>query len=278
MINFFIDAYELTFLQYALAAAILTSIACGLVGSFVVVRRISYLAGAIAHCVLGGIGAARYLNVVYGVTWITPFTGALFAALLAAMVTGYVTLRLKEREDSVISVIWASGMALGILFVAVTPGYKEDLMGYLFGNILLVSSGDLWAMVLLDFFIMSVIWLYYPQFIAVCFDQEFARIRGVKVEFYYMLLLVLTALTVVMLISVVGIVLVIALLTIPVAIAGTMTTVFRNMIVLSVLLSMAFTTGGLAVSYTPDLPSGAVTILLASTVWFLAMVRKNFLT
>lgn len=274
---FLTDAFELAFLQYALAAAVLTSIACGLVGSFVVVRRISYLAGAIAHCVLGGMGAARYINVVYGVTWLTPFAGAVIAALLAAIVTGFVTLRLKEREDSVISAIWASGMAIGILFIAVTPGYKEDLMGYLFGNILLVSSSDLWAMALLDLFILSIVWIYYPQFVAVCFDQEFARIRGVKVELYYMLLLILTALTVVMLISVVGIVLVIALLTIPVAIAGTITTVFRNMIVLSVIFCTAFTTGGIAISYTPDLPSGAVTILLASTVWLLAMVRKSFI-
>ena len=109
MLIFITDLFELTFLQHALIAAVLTSIACGLVGSFVVVRRISYLAGAIAHCVLGGMGVARYVNVVYGVTWLTPFVGAVFAALFAALITGFVTLRLKEREDSVISAIWASG-------------------------------------------------------------------------------------------------------------------------------------------------------------------------
>ena len=165
MLIFFTDAFELAFLQYALIAAVLTSIACGLVGSFVVVRRISYLAGAIAHCVLGGMGVARYVSVVYGITWLSPFTGAVVAALLAALITGYVTLRLKEGEDSVISAIWATGMALGVLFIAITPGYKEDLMGYLFGNILLVSSSDLWAMAVLDILILSIIWYYYPQFV-----------------------------------------------------------------------------------------------------------------
>ena len=277
MLIFIKDAFELAFIQYALIAAILTSIACGVVGSFVVVRRISYLAGAIAHCVLGGMGVARYINVVYGVSWLTPFDGALVAALLAALITGFVTLRLKEREDSVISAIWASGMAIGVLFIALTPGYKVDLMGYLFGNILLVSRGDLWAMAILDVIIMLVIWYSYPQFVAVCFDHEFARIRGINVDFYYMLLLVLTALTVVMLISVVGIVMVIALLTIPVAIAGTFTNSLKIMIGFSVFLCMIFTTGGLVVSYGPDLPSGAVTILLASTVWLMSMIRKNLL-
>ena len=274
---FFRDLWELAFLQYALVAAVLTSFACGIVGSFVVVRRISYLAGAIAHCVLGGMGIARYLNVVYGYEWATPVSGAVVAAVAGALLTGYVTVNLKEREDSAISTIWASGMALGILFIALTPGYQEDLMGYLFGNILLVSSTDLYVMGILNVLIAGIVWGFYPQLVAVCFDPEFARIRGVNVNFFYMLLLVLTALTVVMLISVVGIVMVIALLTIPVAIAGSFTSSLKKMIVVSIILSVCFTTGGLALSYSPDLPSGAVTILLASAVWVLATLKKSLL-
>jgi len=272
---FFTDLVELQFLQYAIFGAILSSVACGIVGSFVVVRRISYLAGAIAHCVLGGMGIARYIYVVYDVSWLTPFMGAIGAAIVAALITGYVTLVLKEREDSVIGAIWASGMAVGILFISLTPGYREDLMGYLFGNILLVSKSDLWAMGFLDLLIAIVVWYGYPQFVAVCFDPEFARIRGINVEFYYMVLLILTSLTVVMLVSVVGIVMVIALLTLPVAISSTLSINLKNVIFMSVGFSVMFTTGGIALSYTPDLPSGAVTILMATVTWFLAMGVKK---
>lgn len=265
--EFFQALPHLSFLQHALLAGVLAGVACGVVGSFVVVRRITAIAGAIAHCVLGGIGAARWLQVVHGQTWATPMLGAVIAALIAAMVIGLVTLRGREREDTVIGALWAVGMAVGILFISRTPGYDQDLMSYLFGNILLVRGTDLWLMLALDVVVVALTVMLYPQLQAVCFDEEFARVRGLRVELYYVLLLVLTALTVVLLVSVVGIVLVIALLTLPVAIAGRFTSTLRGMMVLSSILTIGFTISGLALSYGPDLPAGATTIVLTGIVY-----------
>jgi zinc transport system permease protein len=211
---------EHEFLRNALLSGLLVSVACGIVGSYVIARRISYIAGAIAHSVLGGMGAARYFQTVYGWEACQPLVGAVVAALLAALVVGVVSLRAKEREDTVIGAVWAIGMATGILFISRTPGYNQDLMSYLFGNILMVSARDLWLIAALDVFVVAVSLVCYKQLFAVCFDEEFARLRGIRVEFYYLLLLCLTALTVVLLVTVVGIVLVIALLTLPVAVGG----------------------------------------------------------
>ena len=240
----FINAVlQFEFLQHALVAGALAGIACGVVGSYVVVRRITYIAGAIAHCVLAGLGIARWLKVVHG--WpVTPVQGAVVAAVAAALVIGIVSLRVREREDTIIGAVWAIGMAVGILFIAVTPGYHEDLMSYLFGNILLIGGGDLWAMAALDAVVLLLALGLYPQLEAVCFDEEFARLRGLNVEAYVLVLLVLTALTVVLLVSVVGIVLVIALLTLPAAIAGQFTTTLRGMMALASVLAVSFTAIG----------------------------------
>jgi zinc transport system permease protein len=258
------------FMQYALAAGLLASLACGVVGSFVVARRISYLAGAIAHSVLAGLGAARYLQVVKGWQWADPLLGALVAGVLAALVMGLVSLKAREREDTIIGAIWALGMALGVLFMAATPGYGTDLMAYLFGNILMVSPGDLWAMAALDVVVLAVGLGLYRQLSAVCFDEEFARLRGLNADLYFLLLLVLTAITVVLLAAVVGIIMVIALLTLPAAIAGRMASRLWKIMGLAVLISAVFTSAGLALSYGPDLPAGATIIVLAGAVYLLA--------
>lgn len=262
-----------TFLQHALLAGLLASVACGVVGTYVVARRITYLAGAISHCVLGGIGAALYLRAVAGWTFLQPLHGAVAAALLAAVVIGLVSLRAKQREDTVIGALWAVGMATGILFLARTPGYNQDLLGYLFGNILMVSPRDLSLIAGLDVLILLVGLIFYPHFLAVCFDDEFARLRGVRVEATYLLLLVLTALTVVLLVTVVGIVLVIALLTLPAALANHYARSLWQMMLLAVAGSVVFTTAGLALSYSANLPTGAVIILLAGTVYSLSNLR-----
>ena len=269
----FLDALASnTFLQYALLAGVVASVACGVVGSYVVARRISYLAGGVAHCTLGGMGAARYLHEVHGWTWLQPLHGAVVSALVAALIIGWVSLRARQREDTVISALWAIGMAVGILFIARTPGYYEDLMSYLFGNILMVSRGDLFLIVGLDVLVLVVGVLCYNKFLAVCFDEEFARLRGVSVEFYFLLLLCLTALTVVVLVTVVGLVMVIALLTLPVAIAGHFARRLWQVMVLAALISIALTSGGLAVSYGPELPPGATTIVLAGGLYLLVMI------
>lgn len=269
----FIDALlHHSFLQYALLTGILASIACGIVGTYVVTRRITYIGGGIAHSILGGMGVAYYVSVVYKWNNFQPLYGALIAAVLAAVIIGLVSLRAREREDTVISSIWAVGMAVGIIFISRTPGYSQDLMSYLFGNILMVGSADLWLIVGLDALVIIVSLLFYNQLAAVCFDEEFARVRGLNVSFYYLLLLCLTALTVVILVTVVGIVMVIALLTLPVAVAGHFTRTLWGTMILATVLSMFFVITGLAVSYGPNLPAGATVILIAGLVYLLTVV------
>jgi len=276
MPEFLVDLQRYTFLQHAFVTGILVSIACGVIGSYVVVRRITYIAGSVAHCVLAGLGAARYYKAVYHWDWLHPLYGAVITALIAAMIIGLVSLRAKQREDTIIGALWAIGMATGILFILRTPGYNEDLMSYLFGNILMVSTKDLWLITGLDVLVVTVGLLFYKQFLAVCFDEEFARLRGVRVEFYYLLLLCLTALTVVLLVTVVGIVLVIALLTLPVAVAGEISKRLWHMMALSAVFTVLFTTAGLAFSYSPNLPVGATTVVIAGAVYLGVIVGLRF--
>lgn len=267
MLQFLTDLQTYPFLQYALATGILAGVACGVIGTYVVVRRISYIAGGISHTVLAGLGAALYFQKAHGLAWCKPMYGAVAVALLAAVIIGLVSIYAREREDTVIGALWAVGMAVGILFISRTPGYNSDLMSYLFGNILLVSEGDLWLLAGLDVIVVALGLLFYNQFLAVCFDDEFARLRGLNVGFYFILLLCLTALTVVLLVTVVGIVMVIALLTLPAAVSGLLSKTLRSMMLFSTILCILFTTSGLAISYTPDFPAGATTIILAGAAY-----------
>ncbi len=266
---------EHRFLQYALVAGLLAAVPCGVVGSWVVIRRISYMAGGIAHSVLAGLGLAHWLQTVHGVAWFSPMMGAIGAALLAAVIIGWVALRLGQREDTVIGAVWSTGMALGIVFIALTPGYAADLMSYLFGNILMVGAGDLWLMAGLAAVVLLVAGLFHRQLLAVSFDAEYAELQGVAVGRFTYLLLVLTALTVVVLVSVVGIILVIALLTLPAATANLFARRLGRMMAAAVALCALLTSGGLVLSYGPDLPAGAVTILLAGLVWFAAAALRR---
>ena len=274
MSQFLTDLQHYTFLQNALLTGILASVACGIIGTYIVVRRISYIADGIAHTVLGGMGAALYLHKVYHWQGVVPIHGALVAAVIAAIVIGLVSLWAKQREDTVISAFWAVGMAVGIVFISRTPGYNEDLMGYLFGNILMVSSEDLWMLAGLDIIIVALGLLFYNQFMAVCFDQEFARLRGLRIELFYLLLLCLAALTVVVLATVVGIVMVIALLTLPVGIAALFSSTMWRMMTISAILCAIFTTSGLVLSYEPDYPAGATTIIIAGAAYLGATTVK----
>jgi len=265
---------DIAFLRYAFVAGMLASVGFGIIGTYVVVRRISYIAGAISHCVLGGIGASLYLQAMAGWTWCTPLLGAVVSALLAALVIGLVSLHARQREDTVIGALWAVGMAVGLVFLARTPGYVNP-MSYLFGNILLISRGDLGMIAALDLVVVGLAVVFYNPFMLVCFDEEFARVRGVRVELHFLLLLGLTALTVVLLVTVVGIVLVIALLTLPAAIAGQFARRVWQMMALAAALCMVFTGVGLGVSYAQNLPSGPTIILLAGGVYLLVMVAPR---
>ncbi len=277
MISFLTDFSKYAFLQYAVFAGILAGVACGIVGTYVVTRRITYVAGAIAHSVLGGLGLALYLQKVRHWEFIHPYHGALAAGIFAALVIGIVTLKAREREDTVIGAIWAIGMAVGILFIAKTPGYNPDLMSYLFGDILMVSSRELWLIGALDLAIVALGIIFYHHFLAVCFDEEFARIRNLNVEFFYLLLLCMTAVTVVLLVTVVGIIMVIALLTLPAATAGNFSRSLWRMMLLSIFLSIALTTSGIAISYGPDLPTGATIIVLSGIAYLFSLLIKIFI-
>jgi len=242
------------------------------IGTYVVTRRITYIAGSIAHCILGGIGAARYLQVTRQWEALDPLYGAVAAAIVAAMIIGVVSLRAKEREDTVIGALWSIGMAVGLIFIAKTPGYSKDLMSYLFGNILMVTPKDIWLIAALDVVVVATGLLFYNQLQSVCFDEEFSRMRGIRVEFYYLLLLGLTALTVVLLISVVGIILVIALITLPAAVAGYFSRTLGQMMVLSAAFCVLFITSGLALQYGPNFPAGATIIIVAGAAYFAVML------
>jgi zinc transport system permease protein len=220
-------------------------------------------------------GAALYMQKSLGWEAADPLYGAVAAAILAAVIIGVVSLRAKQREDTVIGAVWAVGMAVGILFISRTPGYSTDLMGYLFGNILMVSSGDLWLLVALDALVVGMGIVFYNQFLAVCFDDEFALLRGLRVQVYYLLLLCLTALTIVVLVTVVGIVMVIALVTLPTAIAAFFSKTLKRMMVLSALFCIVLTVSGLVLSYEPNYPAGATTIVLAGAAYLAVLVGRR---
>jgi zinc transport system permease protein len=265
---------DLAFLRYALFAGLLAAPAFGIIGTYVVARRMTYLAGAIAHCVLGGIGGALYCQVHYGLTWLTPMLGAIFTAIVAALVIGLVSLRSRERVDSVIGAIWVLGMAAGIIFIARTPGYI-DPMSYLFGNILMITTQDLLIIAALDIIVITLGLLSYNRMIAVCFDEEFARLRGIRTDLYTLFLLCLTALTIVLMIRVVGIVMVIALFTLPAATASHFSARLWQMMLFATLLGMISVAGGLSLSYSLDLPSGPAIVILAGFFYLSVIISKG---
>jgi zinc transport system permease protein len=259
------------FIRYALIAGLLSSASFGIIGSFVVVKRISYIAGAVSHAALAGIGAALYLRHALEITFLSPLHGAVAASLIAALIIAEVSRRVTEREDTIIGTIWAVGMAVGLLFIARTPGYV-DPMSYLFGNILLIGKTELYLIVALDVVVIVLSLLFYQQFLSVSFDEEFTRLRGLPTGFYFMLLIILVALTVVLMVTVVGIVMVIALLTIPAASASLFSSTLWRMMLNAALFCALFTTVGLATSYLFDLPSGSTTIVFAGLVYLLLSV------
>ncbi|MFQ5481574.1 MAG: metal ABC transporter permease [Nitrospinaceae bacterium] len=264
MADFLQALSDYSFLRYALVGGLLASIACGVVGAFVVVKRISYLAGGISHAVVGGIGAAYFFGG-------NPIAGALAAAVIFSLLLGWVHLRLREYEDTVISALWSLGMAVGVLFLSKTPGYGMDLMQFLFGNILILDRTQLLIIAGLDVGVVGVVLLFYKPFLAVAFDEEFARLRGVPVETFYLLFLTLVGLTVVLFIQIVGVILVIALLTLPAAISGHYVQSLTRMMFLAVLIGMVFTSTGLFASYLYDFPTGSMIVVIAGVAYLLSL-------
>lgn len=252
-----LEALSYQFIQNAIIAGVLVSIVSGIIGSLIVVNRMVFLAGGIAHTAYGGIGIAIYFG-------LPIFLGASIFAVGAAVLMAMITLNHRERIDTFIGLIWAVGMAIGIIFVDLTSGYNVDLMSYLFGSILAVAQSDLYFMGGLLIVIIGIMLFWYRDILAVSYDSEYAALRGINVKFFYTLILVLSALSVVVAIKVVGLILVIALLTIPIYIAEKLSSSLISMMIISGILSSLFTLIGLSLSYIYDLTSGASIIMVGA--------------
>ena len=252
------------FVQHALMAALLVSVAAGVVGALVVVNRLVFMTGGIAHTAYGGVGTAIFLGLP-----VLPVTGVFTAA--AALLLGVLTRRQRERTDTLIGVIWAAGMALGLILVELTPGYQAGLMTYLFGSILTVATVDLWLMAGIDTVILGLALYYYRDLLSFSFDPVFARTRGIPVTGLYFMLLLLVAQTVVMMIQVVGLLLVIALLTLPPYLAQRYTRTLGGMMALSGIFSLLFCLAGLYASYWFDIGSGPAIIATACAIYLLVV-------
>lgn len=264
---FIIFVTMMEFLQYDfmrndLLAGVLVSIACGIVGTLVVVNRLSFLSGGIAHTAYGGLGLAAYLR------W-PPLVGAVLFTILSSLLLGHVTIEKKERADTFIGVVWAVGMAFGIIMIDLTKGYYVDLMSYLFGSILVVSSSNILLMLILDIVIIALVTLLYKEFLGISFDDEFIQVSGAPVKFLYYLLFLLIAVSVVMLIQIVGLILIIALFTIPATIAEKFTKNLKQMMIVASVLGICFTIGGIILSYFLNLTAGAIIILLAGVSYLI---------
>jgi zinc transport system permease protein len=262
-----IEALQFEFMRNALAAGLLASVMCGIIGTLVVVNRMVFLSGGIAHAAYGGIGLAFFFGFSY-------LLGIMGFALLMAVIMAAVSFKARHRTDTIIGVLWAAGMALGVILLDLTPGYNVDLMSYLFGSILTVPASDLWVMLIIDGVVLLFVGYYYHDLVSLSYDEEFAQVRGVPVKFLYFLLIAMIALSVVMVIRVVGLILVIALLTIPPYIAERLAGSLSKMMVYSVLLNILFTFTGLFLSYYFDLTSGAAIIMVAALFFFISLVVR----
>ena len=263
-----IEALQYEFMRNALLAAVLVGVACGIVGTLVVVKRIVFISGGIAHAAFGGIGLGYLLGV-------NPVLTAIPFSLLAALGIGTLSRKIEISEDSAIGILWSLGMALGILFIGLAPGYAPDLFSYLFGSILTVPLSDIYVMLALDLIIIVLVALFYKELVASSFDEEFSGLLGVPTRIIYMLLLCLVALSIIVLIRVVGIILVIALLTIPAAIARQWTARMHRMMIAAAAVAVVLGILGLWVSYLLDIASGATIVLLLAAALLASTILKR---
>ncbi len=259
---------EYQFLQNAFIAGILASIACGIVGVIIVEKKLVMMSGGIAHTSYGGVGLGYLMG-------FEPIIGAFLFSMCAALGIGYIKRKGGTRSDVIIGLFWSLGMALGILFIALMPGYPPDLSSYLFGSILAVTKADLYLMIILSIIVLLVIVVLFNDWKAYLFDEEFAAIIGLKTAFLEYLLLILIAMTVVVMIRVVGIILVLALLTAPAAIAGMLTSNLKNRMAYSVILGSAFCIIGLWISYVMNIASGAAIVILSVLCYLLVYTVRS---
>lgn len=263
------EMISLAFMQNAFISVFLISIISGIVGSLVVINRMSFIAGGIAHGAYGGIGLAIFFG-------ISPLFGATIFSIFLALIVAAFTLKDRDKFDSVIGAMWSFGMAIGIIFADLTPGYRADLMSYLFGSILSVNSQSIIFMIICDTLFFTLIVLFYRQFLAISFDSEFAKLRGINVAIFYYVLIIMITIGVVASMQTVGLILVIALICIPPYIAQKFSSALWSMMINSFIICMVFCNVGLILSYKFNLASGAVIIIVASIGFFIATAIFGF--
>ena len=266
------ELLEYRFIVNSLLAGILASISCGIIGTYIVTRRMVFLSGGITHSSFGGIGLGYYLG-------FNPIISAAIFGVLSALGIEFVSKRSNIREDSAIGILWSFGMAIGIMFVFLTPGYAPNLMSYLFGSILTVSTLDILLMSALSIILILIFIFFYRIILFISYDQEYARTHNIAVSLINYVLIALVALTIVLNIKVVGIILVISLLTIPQSIANLFTRNFKNIILLSIVIGLVGAFMGLVISYKINIPSGASIIFSLVMIFLLAklflIIKRN---
>jgi len=272
--SFWVALMTNPFLQTALLVGLAASVAGGIVGSYVVSKRIVFISGSVSHAVLGGIGLFVYLQYLTGMAIFTPLLGGILSALLFAFLIGWIHLRYRQREDTVIAAIWSIGMALGVIFISIVPGSNAQLMDFLFGNLLWASHRELWMLISLDIVIAILCLIFHRRFLAICFDETLSYLQHQPVKFLYFLLLTLVAVTVVLLIQIIGAILVIATLCLPAAIANLLTSRLSKIIYTAILLSCLFTFIGIYLSYVFNWPPGSTIALTITIFYFLALPLK----
>jgi len=265
-----LEALQFDFMRNAALAGLLISIACGVIGTFVVTKRIVFLSGSIAHAAYGGIGLGYFFG-------FNPVLGATLFSLGAAIGMSAIQRRSKERADTLIGALWAIGMAIGIILIDLSGGYKANLMSYLFGSILTVPRSDLWLLLALDGTIIFFVWLFYKELVALSFDETFSIVQNLPIGMLHTLLVSMTALTVVMMMRIVGLIMVIALLTMPAAISSQFARSLKKMMIMASFLGAVFTLIGLWLSYRLNLTSGASIILVAGFSYLLSIALKTVL-
>ena len=256
--------FQYVFFQNALMAGILAAIACGVIGSYVIVKRLVFISGGISHAAFGGIGLGLFLGY-------NPLLTAILFSIFSSSILGIISRKAYQREDTLIGAMWAIGMAFGLFMIYQIPGYVPDLASYLFGNILTVSRIDIIIMIALNIIIVLIVFIRYNEFLAFSFDEEFSEVTNVPVMRTYIVWLSLVALTVVVLVSVVGIILAMALLTLPAATASLFTNSLKKMIFLSTLIGVCYMLIGIAMSFFLNQPSGA-TIVIISGISYLGIL------
>lgn len=262
-----IQLFEYEFFRNAFSSAFLMAVTCGLIGTYIVARRMVFISGGITHASFGGVGISYFFG------W-PPMAGAAVFALIAAVITENLTRKKLIRNDSLIAVMWSLGMAIGIIFIYLTPGYSPNLMSFLFGSIITVTTFDLSLMLLLTFVVVLVFILFYRIILFVSFDEQFARTRGIPVMLVNYSMIILVALTIVLSIRIAGIILVLSLLTIPQNTANLFTSSFGRILIWSVIIGFIGAVAGLIASYYMNIPSGATIIFSLVIIYLLGRVVK----